>query len=472
MKKIILPFIISFIILIAPSISYADIATKAKVNATAVRIREIMSTDSNIVTNIYQEDEVEVLEEDGEWYKVQYGDKVGYAKAEFFTITQQGDLVDNPSSSENSSNETEAQNNVTEESVVNNTENEIIEEQNVVENQEVTETTTQELNIGDSITLSNILKVRVIPSLSSTTKTEISQGTNIIIETKLGKWYKITGENLSGWVLEQKLNDAIKIAEQQPEVPQQPVQPEPEVTKPENTTTPETTQVNTAKTTNKTAIVIVETARIRSSASKDGEIIDVLDEDDIVTILGEEGEFYKISSEKIGTGYISKSLVKEKDVTSRSSIEERENTVSMEQNDAVNQALSQGTSSSITGNDVIEFAKQFLGYPYVLGCSTPENGFDCSGFTRYVFAHFGYTLGQVAANQTSLGEVVNRESLQTGDLILFYNDGKTKIGHCGIYIGGGDFIHSANPERGVVIDNLNTNSYYAQRFFTARRIVF
>lgn len=470
MKKIILPFIISFIILIAPNISHADIATKAKVNATAVRIRETMSTDSNIVTNIYQEDEVEILEENGEWYKVRYGDAVGYAKAEFFTITQQGDLVDNPSSSENSTNEIEVQNNVTEESVVNNTENETIVNQNVATNQEVAETEIQELNIGESITLSNILKVRVIPSLSATTKTEISQGTNIIIETKLGNWYKVTDQKVSGWVLETRLNEAIKIVEQQPEETQQPVQPE--VTKPENTTTPETTQENTTKTTNKTAIVIVETARVRKSASKDGEIIDVLDEDDIVTILGEEGEFYKISSEKIGTGYISKSLVKEKDVTSRSTTEERENTVSMEQNDAVNQSLSQGTSSSITGNDIVAFAKQFLGYPYVLGCSTPENGFDCSGFTRYVFAHFGYSLGQVAANQTSLGEVVNKESLQTGDLILFYNDGKTKIGHCGIYIGGGDFIHSANPERGVVIDNLNTNSYYAQRFVTARRIVF
>lgn len=105
------------------------------------------------------------------------------------------------------------------------------------------------------------------------------------------------------------------------------------------------------------------------------------------------------------------------------------------------------------------------------GCSTPEKGFDCSGFTRYVFGHFGFTLGQVAADQTSLGDVVGREGLQIGDLILFYNDGKSKIGHCGIYMGSGDFIHSANPQRGVVTDNLNTNSYYSERFVTARRIV-
>lgn len=81
------------------------------------------------------------------------------------------------------------------------------------------------------------------------------------------------------------------------------------------------------------------------------------------------------------------------------------------------------------------------------GCSSPEKGFDCSGFTRYVFGHFGYTLGQVAANQTSVGSIVERGDLQIGDLLLFYDEGKTKIGHCGIYIGGGDFIHSANARK-------------------------
>ena len=143
----------------------------------------------------------------------------------------------------------------------------------------------------------------------------------------------------------------------------------------------------------------------------------------------------------------------------------------MEINEAVNQALEQANNTSASGNSVVEFARQYLGYPYVSGGSTPEAGFDCSGFTRYVFAHFGYELGRVAASQTTVGTVVERENLQTGDLILFYNDGKTKIGHCGIYINGGDFIHSANPQRGVVIDNLNSNSYYNQRFVTARRIV-
>lgn len=472
MKKIILPCIISFIIM---TITNCSFATTATVNVTAVRIRETASTDSNIITNIYEEDEVEILEEAGEWYKVKYGESVGYAKAEFFT--KKNETINNTVSNttENTVENTTEQTSVVDDTQAQPTSDVVPNEQDV--------TAIQEPMVGDIITLQSSVKIRVIPSLSALAKTEIMQGSTVTVEAKLGNWYKILSESSSGWITKSKLVISQTSVQQTEEQPKPSVQPETQT--PENTTSTEnvvpeqtveqtqTTQTQAEQTSanNKTAIVIVETARVRSSASANSDIIDVLDEDDIVTITGEEGEFYKITSDKIGSGYISKTLVKVKDVTARSSAEERENTVSAESNQAVNQLLQEAATTSVTGNDIVAFAKQYLGYPYVLGCSTPENGFDCSGFTRYIFGHFGYALGQVAAEQTSLGEVVERENLQTGDLILFYNDGKTKIGHCGIYCGDGNFIHSANPQRGVVIDNLNTNSYYNQRFVTARRIV-
>ena len=449
MKKIIFSFIISFIIFTMNVYCFAATAT---VNATAVRMREAPSTDSNIVTNLYKEDEVEILEENGEWYKVKYGENVGYAKAEFFLKKTE-----------------KPENTVPEEPTV----TQVPEEQSLVPNEENSENINQELNIGETITLSSTVKLRVMPNLATNAKMEIEQGTKVSVEAKLGNWCKITSETLSGWVTKSKLT-ASPVAEPTPATTQEPVQTEPEVPQTSQNTTPTENIVpdQTAEkpVSNKTAIVIVETARVRKKASTNAEIVDVLDEDDIVTITGEEGNFYQITSSKIGSGYISKSLVRERDITSRSATEERENTTTNEKNDMENQAVSQETSLSVTGNDVVAFAKQFLGYPYVLGASSPEKGFDCSGFTRYVFGHFGYTLGQVAASQTTLGSVVERANLQVGDLLLFYDDGKTKIGHCGIFIGGGDFIHSANPQRGVVIDNLNSNSYYSQRFVTARRI--
>lgn len=487
-KRIILPCIISFIIL---TINNYSLANTAKVSATAVRIRETASTDSNILINIYKEDKVEILEENGEWYKVKYGETVGYAKAEFFTKdgeTQETTTPETPvaTEAEMTQPEAESQNTTTDNLVSNYAETVESSEQSVVPTEENTESTIKEFNIGETINLPNSVKIRTIPSLVAGEKDEIQQGVNITVEAQLGNWYKITDQTVSGWITKSKLNTA-SVAVEQPAVEEQneQVQSQPEVPQTttsaenvENTTTEQAEQTQEAQNTtsegstalNKTAVVIVETARVRETPSKTSDIVAILDEDDVVTIVAEEGEFYKIKTNEISSGYISKSLVKEKDVTSRSLTEERTDTVSVEENEALNEALSQETTPSTKGSEIVEFAKQFLGYPYVLGCSSPESGFDCSGFTRYVFGNFGYKLGSVAASQTSLGAVVERENLQTGDLILFYNEAKTKIGHCGIFMENGDFIHSANPQRGVVIDNLNTNSYYSERFVTARRI--
>lgn len=362
MKKIILPVMFSFIIFIMTNQSFAATAT---VNATAVRMREKASTDAEIVTNLYKEDEVEILEENGEWYKVKYGEKEGYAKAEFFT--KKGEKAEN-TVPQNTAKEEQPQNTTTEQPVENNIENQTATEQNLVPNEE--NTSAKEVNIGEKVTLPTSVKVRLIPNLSTSAKTEIAQGAEVIVEAKLGNWYKITNEASTGWITKSKFL-VEQPAEPTPTVPAEPapaentapaetVTPEPTVEKPQET---ETSAENTPA--KKTAIVIVETARVRKAASKTAEIIDVLDEDDIVTIEAEEGEFYKITSEKIGSGYIGKSLVKEKDVSSRGATEERENTVDRETNDVLNESLSQATAT-VTGSDVVEFAKQFLGYPYVL----------------------------------------------------------------------------------------------------------
>ena len=145
--------------------------------------------------------------------------------------------------------------------------------------------------------------------------------------------------------------------------------------------------------------------------------------------------------------------------------------MSQEKNNQINNSLSQGTASSSTkGEQIVEFAKQYLGYKYVLGGKKPETGFDCSGFTRYVFSNFGVSLGATAASQANnSGTEVARADLQIGDLILFQDDGRTRIGHCGIYIGNNTFIHAANPKRGVVTDKLEGNSYYSPRYVSAYR---
>ena len=118
---------------------------------------------------------------------------------------------------------------------------------------------------------------------------------------------------------------------------------------------------------------------------------------------------------------------------------------------------------------VVDVAKQYLGVPYVYGGSSPK-GFDCSGFTKYVFAQFGVSLNRTASGQASNGVWVAKSDLQPGDLVLFGPYSGGGIGHAGIYIGGGNMIHAPKPGRSVCIESINS-SYYASRYVQARRLI-
>lgn len=106
---------------------------------------------------------------------------------------------------------------------------------------------------------------------------------------------------------------------------------------------------------------------------------------------------------------------------------------------------SRGMSSTVaSGSDVVEYAVKFLGVPYVYGGSTPS-GFDCSGFTAYVYSHFGVSLNRRARDQAYQGTPVSFNQLQPGDLVFF----GTPAYHVGIYVGNGMYIHA--PQTGDVV---------------------
>lgn len=124
------------------------------------------------------------------------------------------------------------------------------------------------------------------------------------------------------------------------------------------------------------------------------------------------------------------------------------------------------TADASKVDKLISIAKAQLGKPYVYGSTGPK-GFDCSGFTTYVFRQMGISLPRVASSQAYGGTRVNKADLQKGDLVFFNTYGG--ISHVGIYIENGTFIHASSYSGGgVKTDNINSK-YYATRYVTAAR---
>jgi cell wall-associated NlpC family hydrolase len=113
---------------------------------------------------------------------------------------------------------------------------------------------------------------------------------------------------------------------------------------------------------------------------------------------------------------------------------------------------------------VAKFARKFLGVPYRWGGMSPASGFDCSGFTRFVYAHFGITLPHYTGSQFAMGRRVSRWGLRPGDLVFFHG-----LGHVGLYIGAGRFIHAPHSGTTVSIDSMS--GHYGGGFDGARRFL-
>ncbi|MBU3107642.1 C40 family peptidase [Clostridium gasigenes] len=117
-------------------------------------------------------------------------------------------------------------------------------------------------------------------------------------------------------------------------------------------------------------------------------------------------------------------------------------------------------ATNATGQDIINYAKKFIGTPYVYGGTSPSTGFDCSGFTSYVYRNVaGIDIGRTTWNQVNSGWAVSYSDLQPGDLVLTYD-----CEHVGIYVGNGMYINSPQPGDSVKISPI-------RGFYSARRIL-
>ena len=179
---------------------------------------------------------------------------------------------------------------------------------------------------------------------------------------------------------------------------------------------------------------------VRSGASTESEVLATVDTDTIVTVNGLVDGWYDVTC-KYGTeGYIRSDFL---DLTE--------------------------SSSSSSGSAIVDTAKSYLGVRYVYGGAS-HSGFDCSGFTMYVYQQHGYSLPHSATSQWQSGlgtKVWSIGALQPGDLV-FFNDPSRNAGkacsHAGIYIGDGQFIHSSSSSSGGVIVSSLTSGYYYNYF--------
>ena len=461
-SKIIATALIIMMLLLNPMIMvFAVEGVTGTVNTETLRLRKDPSVESMVLDLLSKDDKVEILEEKDGWYKVKFKDYTGYVSKEF--ITKSGEV-------KQSENETSNEINKSDEN-----------------------TTKATVTIKNEEAKTNCdTKLYILPLINSNVLTNLKQNTAVKIINITGGWVYISTDEISGWIRLDKLsvsqatNNEASIAEKENSNQSNQNQSQND----DNKTNENTNQKTNTTTFNaRNAYIKGTSVNVRSSSTTTSQVVATLSQNTQVKLVGEDGDWYKVEYNG-KNGYVLKTLVSDKktEVTSRSSMPTREKTTSETTNTNNENSTSQSNtnktqtttsnneqataeksqSASSKGEEVIAYAKNYLGCKYVYAGSGPSV-FDCSGFTMYVYKHFGYSMGHSAVTQAYIGTYVPRNSLKAGDLVIFNNQSNTSIGHVGIYVGNGNFIHASSGSGKVIISSLS-NAYYNARYVTGRRI--
>ncbi|MCC6314524.1 MAG: C40 family peptidase [Thermomicrobiales bacterium] len=128
------------------------------------------------------------------------------------------------------------------------------------------------------------------------------------------------------------------------------------------------------------------------------------------------------------------------------------------------------TAAKGNGRKLARYARKFKGDRYRSASADPKRGFDCSGLTWYcVQKVYGMDIGRSVTSQWKFGKKVKKSGLRSGDLVFFVNTYERGLSHCGIYLGGGKFIHAESEKTGVIITRLDSD-YYTEHYKGARRL--
>lgn len=458
-KNMAMIIIVGIILFLFLCVNSKVFATTGTVVGSNIRVRKEESTTSEIIDLLGENDKVEILGENGDWYKVKANGKIGYVTKQFVKVENQANnTVTNTESNQPAENTQNTESNTTEQAQNTESVEKSEEQQNeTAENTQTAQASEEKKEEPKSVKFQSDAELKVVPLITGSVIGTTSGSEVYEVVNKAGAWSYVKSGNKYGWTLTEKAtvieNSALASQETNNEAQAQ----NQEEAKPEKS---ETEKLYSKS---KTYYVKGSSVNARKSASKTSDVVKVLNTNNEVKVIGEDDSWYIIEI-KGDRAYVSKSLLsKEKiEVTSRSS-----NSVD-EGNGQAEEARSSVPSSPI-GANVVAYAMTFKGYRYVYGTNGP-NTFDCSGFVQYVYKHFGYNLSRSSSTQANDGVAVSKSDLQPGDVLIFRDTSNSRIGHVGLYIGGGEFIHASNSRTGVIVSSLSTSAYQ-KRYVGARRIL-
>lgn len=422
---------------------------QAKVNADSLYLRQ--SPGGAVITTLSKGTTVAVLNNSSSWYKVSVNGKEGYVSGEYLTGTTATDValgtgtvkcsssVNFRSAPNTSSTSYGELKNGTKVNVVgvssgwykvtcNGKTGYIHPDYITLASSSAgtaiapSNTVTSTTGTAGTVKCSSSVNLRSEANTSSSILAELKNGTAVTVVSTANGWCKVTYSGKTGYI------------------------------KQDYVSTTGSASNNTSASTGTAAVVkCSSTVNFRSAASTSSTILGELKNGTAITVLSTSNGWSKVSYAG-KTGYISADYL----VTASSG------TAISPSNTAASVSISAKRQS------VLNYAAQFLGVPYVYGGSTPS-GFDCSGFTSYVFKNTVGSIPRVAQAQYDATTRVSRDDLLPGDLV-FFGSSTSSISHVGIYVGSNQFIHA--PSTGDVVKYSSLTGSYATRYQGAGRVIF